>query len=405
VTERIPVVVIGAGHAGLSVSHELERAGLDHVVIERGRIGESWRSRWDSFCLVTPNWTVDLPGAAYEGGDPDGFMPRDEIVAYLERYARSSKAPTREGVSVTSVESAPERGMLLRTSADDIHADSVILASGAYQKPHRPPGAASIPPETHTIDSEAYTNPGALPPGKVLVVGSGQTGCQIAEELNQSGRDVILSCGRAPWAPRRIEGRDIVSWIVNTPFLDQTVADLPTPMARLIANVQATGQGGGHDLHYRTLRDSGVTLAGHFLGADDHSAAFAPDLRASVSFGDERYGDLRNLINKACLERGEVPPELPPPEPFSAEGLERIDLRECGAVIFTSGFRPDFTSWVHFPNAFDELGFPIQQDGVSSVVPGLYFIGTHFMRKRKSATFMGIGEDAAIVAEKVASPR
>jgi putative flavoprotein involved in K+ transport len=401
VPERMRIVIIGAGHAGLAVSHELETAGLEHVVLERARVGQSWRTRWDSFCLVTPNWTVQLPGGAYRGAHPDGFMPRDDIVGHLENYAAKFRAPVREGVNVTSVEPARGGGLLLRTSSGDIQADAVVLATGAYQKPHRPPGAASLPVGIHAIDSEAYRNPEALPSGRVLVVGSGQTGCQIAEELNGVGREVVLACGRAPWAPRRVEGRDIVSWVVKTPFLEQALDDLPTPLARLIANVQVTGRNGGHDLHYRTLMDAGVTLAGHFLGADDNSVVFAPDLAESVAFGDARYGDLSNLIRTSCLERGEHPPELPPPRPFSAESPERMDLRGCGAVIFTSGFRPDYTSWVHFPTGFDELGFPIQKDGASSVVAGLYFIGTHFLRKRKSATFLGISEDAALVAQEI----
>jgi putative flavoprotein involved in K+ transport len=247
------VVIVGAGHAGLAISYELARAGVEHLVLERGRVGESWRTRWDSFCLVTPNWTVQIPGATYEGADPDGFMPRNEIVDHLERYAVSFRAPIQEGVGVSSVEPAGGNGLLLRTSEGDLSAGTVVLATGAYQKPHRPLGAASLPAEIHVIDSEAYTNPGALPPGKVLVVGSGQTGCQISDELNRSGREVVLACGRAPWGPRRIDGRDLVAWIVDTPFLEHEIADLPTPLARLGANVQATGRDGGHDLHFRAV--------------------------------------------------------------------------------------------------------------------------------------------------------
>jgi putative flavoprotein involved in K+ transport len=183
--------------------------------------------------------------------------------------------------------------------------------------------------------------------------------------------------------------------------MDQTLSDLPSPVGRLVANFQATGHDGGHDLHYRTLAASGVTLAGRFLGADDHSALFAPDLAESISFGDARYGDLCNLIRKARLKRGEPVPEFPSPAPFHAEPPERISLRDCGAVIFTSGFRPDYRSWIEFPDAFDEWGFPITQDGRSSVVPGLYFVGTHFLRKRKSSLFLGVGEDARVIVKNI----
>ena len=397
------VVIVGAGHAGLALSRELTRAGVEHVILERAQIGQSWRTRWDSFCLVTPNWTVQLPGRPYDGDDADGFMPRDEIVTYLEDYAERIQAPVRLGIDVSSVESASDGRFLLRTSDGDIETESVVLASGAYQRPHRPRGAGSLPEHIYAIDSEAYTSPGDLPPGKVLVVGSGQTGCQVAEELNESGRDVTLACGRAPWAPRRIEGRDIVSWINQTPFFEQKPSDLPSPAARLGANVQASGRDGGHDLHYRTLAKKGVSLAGRFVEVEEDTVVFADDLAASVAFGDARYADIGNLIRKSCLEQGETPPEIPPAEPFDYEGRDRMDLDGCGAVIFTSGFRPDFTSWVHFTNAFDEFGFPIQTDGASTVVPGLYFMGMHFLRQRKSATFLGAGVDAPVVAAEIAA--
>jgi putative flavoprotein involved in K+ transport len=291
--------------------------------------------------------------------------------------------------------------LVLETSDGEIHADAVVLATGAYQKPYRPPGAVTLPAGILAMDSEQYANPDNLPPGSVLIVGSGQTGCQIAEELNEADREVVVACGKAPWGPRKLEGRDIVSWIVDTPFLEQTPDALPTPLAKLGANFQVTGRGGGHDLNYRTLQSSGVTLTGRFLDASDHHVRFAPDLHESVAFGDARYGDISTLIRKSCEERGERAPELPPPEPFTAEPPAEMDLRHCGAVIFTAGFRPDYASWVQFPGAFDEMGFPIQKDGASSVVLGLYFVGTHFLRKRKSATLLGFGEDAAVVAEQI----
>jgi putative flavoprotein involved in K+ transport len=179
--ERIEVVVVGAGQAGLAVSHELKEAGVEHVVLERSRVAETWRGRWDSFCLVTPNWSVLLPGGAYAGEDPDGYMRRDEIVAHLERYAAGFRAPVRQGVEVTAIDRASGGGFLLSTPGGDISAASVVLCTGAYQKAHRPAAAAGLPAGQYAIDAEAYTNPRALPPGPVLVVGSGQTGCQLAE--------------------------------------------------------------------------------------------------------------------------------------------------------------------------------------------------------------------------------
>ena len=399
------VAVIGAGQAGLSLSHELTHAGVEHVVLERHQVGASWRRRWDSFCLVTPNWTVQLPGGRYAGDDPDGFMPRDEIVSHLEHYAGSFRAPVREGVDVLALVPGDEGVFLLRTTSGDVRARHVVVASGAYQRPHRPPGVDLFPGSIQMIDAEEYTNPGALPPGGVLVVGSGQTGCQQAEELVEAGRDVYLACGRAPWMPRRIDGRDVVSWLVETPFPEARLADLPSPAARLVANLQTTGRDRGHDLHYRTLQAMGVTLLGRIAGVEDGTARFAPDLAGSVAFGDARHADACELIRKSCAERGSAAPEMPPPPPFVADPPDRLRLREVGTVIFTSGFRPDFTRWVAFPAAFDEMGFPIQVDGSSTVVPGLHFMGVHFQRKRKSATFLGVAEDAGVLAEHIVAGR
>ena len=182
--DRVEVAVVGAGQAGLAVSHELTMAGIEHVVLERGRVGQTWRDRWDTFCLVTPNWSVQLPGGRYDGGDPDGYLPKDEIVAYLEGYAAGFAAPVHEGVEVVSLRSAPDSGFVLGTSAGDLGARSVVITTGAYQRPHRPVGADSLPASLPRIDVEQYRNPAALPPGKVLVVGSGQSGVQIAEELH-----------------------------------------------------------------------------------------------------------------------------------------------------------------------------------------------------------------------------
>ena len=232
-TNRIDVVIVGAGQAGLAVSRELTQAGVAHVVLEKGQVGQTWRGRWDSFCLVTPNWTFQLPGHPYDGGDPDGFMPRDEVVAYLERYAAGFEAPVREGVEVTSLRPGPDGGFLLETSAGQIAARTVVLGTGAYQRPHRPAGAATLPADLLQIDVEEYLNPAELPPGPVLMVGSGQSGCQIAEELHQAGREVCLACGRAPWMPRRLGDRDLVWWALETGFLDAPLSSLPSPAARL----------------------------------------------------------------------------------------------------------------------------------------------------------------------------
>jgi putative flavoprotein involved in K+ transport len=400
--EHVQVAVIGAGQAGLAVALELSGLGVEPVVLERGRIGQTWRDRWESFCLVTPNWFVQLPGSAYDGPEPDGFMPRDDIVAYLERYATGAGVPVREEVEVRSVEPSAG-GVRLGTSGGDLRAGAVVISTGAYQRPHLPPGASGLPASVLQLDAEGYRSERELPHGRVLIVGSGQTGCQIAEELHQAGRDVVVACGRAPWLPRRVGDRDFVWWLVESGFLEATVESLPAPAARLNANVLATGHGGGHDLHLRTLRRDGVTLTGHFLGVDGHDARFAADLRMSVAWGDDRYRELAKLFRETATERGLDDPGLEEPPPIGGEGPERLDLRDFGAVIFTAGFRPDYGSWLDWPDAFDELGFPVHEEGECVAGPGVYFVGVHFLRKRKSALLGGVGEDAAIVARRVAA--
>ncbi len=400
--DRAPVVVVGAGPAGLAMSHELRCVGIDHVVLERGRVGQSWRDRWDSFCLVTPNWYLQLPGGEYAGEDPDGFMSRDEVVSHFERYADGFGAPILDGVDVTALRASPDPGFVLETSEGRMRTDAVVLATGAFQRIHRPPDI-DLARKLHVLDADGYASPDSLPAGGVLVVGSGQTGCQIADELHRSGRDVVLACGKAGWAPRRVEGRDVVSWLVETPFLEQSVDDLPSPLGRLAANFQTTGRDRGRDLNYRTLHADGVCLTGRVLGSSGSTIRFASDLHESVAWGDARYADFCALLRQVASDRGARSPDLPEPRPLLADPPEELSMRRFAAVVFTSGYRPAYRDWVQFPDAFDDLGFPIQHDGASTVVPGLYFVGTHFLRKRKSSTLFGMGEDAAIVASRIAA--
>ena len=396
------MVVVGAGQAGLALSHELSARGVEHAVLERGRVGQAWRDRWDSFCLVTPNWTIQLPDGAYDGGDPDGFLPRDELVRFFERYAARVDAPVREGVEVTAVTPDPAVGFRVATSAGEVIARRVALASGTYRQSHRP-ARETLPPSLAVLDVSGYRRPGDLPDGGVLVVGSGQSGLQIAEDLQLAGRDVVLACGRAPWAPRRIGGRDVVWWASESGYLDQPVGALPDPSMRLLANLQNSGRDGGHDLNYRTLRGIGVTLVGRFLGASDGWLHFADDLAESVAFGDEAYGLFLGLIRGFAAARGISPPDAPDPSAFDAAAPRRMPAARFSAVIYAGGFRPAYRDLVPIPDAFDELGFPIHVDGESVAVSGLHFIGVHFLRKRKSSLLIGVGEDAGVVADRIAT--
>jgi len=396
------VVVIGAGQAGLAVSHALTVRRVEHVVLERDRIASSWRDRWDSFTLVTPNWTLALPDRPYGGDEPQGHVSRDEIVAFLKDYAAATEAPVEEGVAVDSLDADAAGGYRLRTSEGEIRAAEVVVATGAYQRPHRPALSGKPPPGLLTIDAEDYRNPGQLSAGPVLVVGSGQTGCQLADDLFRDGREVVLACGRAPWAPRRLDGLDIVDWLARTTYFETPLSALPSPAARLVANVQVTGRDGGHDLNYRTLQAAGVRLAGRLVGFTGGRALLADDLAASVAFGDARYSDVVKVMREQLPGRGFPIPQIPPVPPFDpGDPPIELDLAGFAAVIFTSGFRPDYTRWVKLP-AFDEMGFPVAPDGIATDLPGLYFCGVHFLRTRKSSLVFGVGEDAAIVAEAIA---
>ncbi len=389
--ESVDVAVVGAGQAGLATSWFLTQAGADHVVLDRGRVAETWRSRrWDSFCLVTPNWGVKLPGASYMGPEPDGFMSRAALVGFFESWAASFRPPLHENTTVSRVEADSDGRFLLSLGDRQIRARKVVVASGFYEKAK--------------VMAEDYRSPDKLPPGNVLIVGSGQTGCQLAEELHAAGRKVLVACGRCPWAPRRIGGRDFIWWFRESGYADRTPDQLPSPAARLVGNPQATGHGGGHDLHFRTLHATGVELLGRFLGAEGSTVHFADDLAASVDFGDARWAEIRGYIDACCARTGMPRPiyDLPPPMRIKTRTELDIAREGIGTVIWTSGYRPEY-GWVEFP-VFDDMGFPIQTDGATSV-PGLYFVGVHWMRKNKSAILSGVGEDAEIVARQILESR
>ncbi len=395
----VDVAIIGAGQAGLATSWYLGEAGVDHVVLDSGRVAETWRSRrWDSFRLITPNWAIGLPGIAYAGDDPDGYMSRAELIAFFESWAASFNPPVVANTHVAQLEAASNEGFVLTVGGEQVRARSVVVASGGYQKAHRPAGAESLPAGLHQVLSEDYRNPDALPPGNVLIVGSGQTGCQLADELHEAGRKVFLACGRCPWVPRRVGGRDIVWWFKESGFFDRTPDKLPSPAARLVGNPQTTGHEGG------TLHATGVELLGRFLGADGSTLHFADDLATSVDFGDARWADVRGWIDQLCARTDVPKPAYDIPPPMRIKTRTDIDLvREgIGTVIWTSGYRPEY-GWVKFP-IFDEMGFPIQVDG-RTAVPGLYFVGVHWMRKNKSAILYGVGEDAEIVARHIVENR
>lgn len=404
-TERVDVAIIGAGQAGIATSWYLSQDGVDHVVLEAGRVAETWRSRrWDSFCLVTPNWGVNLPGKTYQGPDPDGFMSLAELVALFEDWSDSFQPQLRLGTRVSSLKKDGE-DFVLELPEGGLRAQTVVVATGGYQRAHLPTGSAQLPRSLHQMLAEDYRNPSRLPPGGVLIVGSGQTGCQLAEELHGSGRAVFLACGRAPWIIRHLGGRDFLSWLRESGWLDRTPDQLPSPAARLGANPQATGHGGGHDVHYRTLHAMGIELLGRYAGSDGSKVYFADDLAASVDFGDARLKDMVGAVEAHCRKVGAAMPAFEMPEPFRVRTRSELDVEAEGieTVIWTSGYRPDY-GWIDLP-IFDEMGFPLQRDGCCVGVEGLYFMGVPWMRKLKSSILYGVGEDAELVARHIATNR
>jgi putative flavoprotein involved in K+ transport len=403
VSNRVDVAIVGAGQAGLATSWFLQQANVDHVILEAGRVAETWRSRrWDSFCLVTPNWSVALPGGTYGGPDPDGFMGRGELVDHFRHWADSFQAPVQERCSVTALDADGEC-LRLTTSDGTVEARTVVVASGGYQRAHLPAHADQMPAGVVQILAEDYRNPDTVPPGSVLIVGGGQTGCQMAEELHEAGRKVFLSCGRCLSAPRRMGGKDLVWWILESGFWDRTPDQLPSPAARFLGNPQATGHRGGYDLNYRTLHTLGVELVGRYVGADAGTIHFSADLSDIIDAGDAMSAYFKTWVDALCEKRGLASDWVIPP-PMRIEARTELDITRDGisTVIWTSGYRPAY-GWVHFP-VFDDMGFPIQVDGRSSV-PGLYFMGVHFQRKAQSAVLYGVGEDAELVAADIVKNR
>jgi putative flavoprotein involved in K+ transport len=374
-------------------------------VLEAAQPGGSWSERWDSFTLVGPNHTVRLPGATYAGDEPGGFMSGTAVTEHLRDYATRLPAELRTGTPVRRL--TPARGGY-RLDTDDgaVRARQVVVATGAFQRPLRLPALAGLDPSVAVVDVAGYRNPAALPEGAVLVVGSGQSACQIAEELVLAGRRVVMACGRAPWSPRRVGGRDLFEWLIAAGFYEQTPGDVP-PAARHRANVQATGSRGGHDLHYRTLHALGVELAGHLLAVDGLTARVATDLGETLATADEGHAVVASLVRRVCAVEGAPAPDIEPPSDTAAlvaAAPDSLDLTGFGAVVVACGFRSRYAEWVQVPGVVDEHGFPVHVDGESVVAPGLHFVGVHFLRRRRSSLLFGVGDDATACAERVARP-
>jgi putative flavoprotein involved in K+ transport len=405
-TEQIDTVVIGGGQAGLSISYYLTQQDREHVVLEKNRIGETWRSRrWDSFTLVTPNWQLQLPGFPYNGDNPDGYLPKEEIVRYLEDYAAIFDPPVRLGVEARSVESNSKGdGYRIETSAGVLEASNVVVATGTFQMPSIPNFSQKIMSRVVQIHSSRYQNADALPPGAVLVVGSGQSGCQIAEELNQSGRKVYLCTSEVGRAPRRYRGKDFIKWLDEIGMIDNTVDTLDSPEERFSPNPHVSGKNGGRTLNLQRFARNGVTLLGRLKNARRSKIELEKDLMDNLAMADQFASELKKGIDTYIEKAGIDAPEENHQElndGYDHEVITELDLESenITSIIWAVGYDFDF-SWIKFP-VFDEFGYPIQKRGVTEQ-PGLYFLGLHWMHTLKSGLFFGVGDDAAHIAGHIA---
>jgi len=395
--------VIGAGQAGLATSYHLTRLGVEHVVLERGRVAETWRTaRWDSFHLNTPNWCTQLPGLALSDAAPDAFAPLDEVVKTFEGYARDIGAPVRTA-DVRALR-PHGGGFALELVDDTLAVRSVVVATGAFQQPLANPAAEDVSQGVLQMHTSAYRNPNDLPDGGVLIVGSGQSGCEIGLELLETGREVHLAVGRCGWFPRRYRGRELMRWMVDVGAAEETPEVLPTPAARVAGNVVVSGSRGGRDCSALVLEQAGARLYGRFEAFQAGSAVFAGDLEDSLEFGRTFEANLSKRCDEWVDSTGtELEPARPEAErPARDHDPTELELDREGvkSVLWAGGFRPAF-SWIELP-ILDELGFPRAARGVSEV-PGLAFVGLPWLYKRKSPLLLGVGDDAAHVADAVAA--
>ncbi len=402
--ERIETVIVGGGQAGLATSYYLTQAGHEHVVLERAaQAGNAWRNgRWDSFTLVTPNWTFKMPGAEYDGPDRGAYMPRDEVVSYFERYIERFQVPIRYNTGVLSIQPLDGKGYRVQTSDRVIDADNVVIATGLEQSPRIPPFARNIWPGITQMHSSAYRNPRSLPSGAVLVVGSAQSGCQIAEELYLDGRQVYLATGSAGRAPRRYRGKDTFEWLILIHFLDITPDKLPMPREHFAAP-HISGTKGGHTLNLHRFARDGVKLLGHLRGADNNKLTFAPDLKENLAKSDGFEMQVRKMVDEYIQANGlDLPPDELPQlrDGYEQPIIEELDLAEAGisTIIWATGYTFDF-SLVKLP-VCDADGFPIQTRGVTNY-EGLYFVGMPWMPSLKTGILVGVGESARHIASNI----
>jgi putative flavoprotein involved in K+ transport len=407
-TTHFSVIVVGGGQAGLSVSYYLKQAGIDHLVLEKNTVTHTWRTqRWDAFCLVTPNWQCALPGYAYAGDDPHGFMKKDEIIEYLDGFIRTVDAPVIEHTEVQRVVRNSEGGFSVSTCRGQFTSDQIVVASGGYHTPIVPRMAERLPRSIMQIQSSEYRNPQALPEGAVLVVGSGQSGAQIAEDLHLAGRKVILAVGEAPRCARFYRGRDVVDWLADMKYYDMPVDKHPLREGvRDNTNHYVTGRDNGRDIDLRKFAAEGMELYGRLQDLQDGVLHFAPNLTENLDDADKTFNGINAGIDAYIEKNGIDAPPGSRYEPVWSPAVERttLDLQAggIGSIVWCIGFTPDF-SWLDAP-IFNGRGYPAHTRGLTPV-DGLYFVGLPWLHTWGSGRFSGVARDAAYVVDKIAACR
>ncbi len=413
--DHFDVVVIGGGQAGLGVGYYLREAGMKFVILERGRIGETWRSqRWDSFAVNTPNWANVLPGDQYVGNEPDGFFQLGEIIGYFEHYAGKFELPVKERVTVVGVDSDGEGFRVTYEDAaggvDKVDAANVVVASGMMQEPKIPAIRDRFPESVRQFHASDYRSPETVPPGAVVVIGAGQSGCQISMDLIHAGREVYLCTSRVGRVRRRYRQRDVVAWWEDMGFWDVSVDELADPAIQFAAQPQVSGVGRyGSTLSLQSMARDGVHLMGRLSDVEQGVLRTDGSLAENIAFADERSEEFTRMIedwissNNVVVAPIEKDPNDEPAGPEVAEsGITELDLGEAnvGSVIWCTGFTAGF-DWVH-AGVTDGKGRPIHRRGVSPV-PGIYFLGFPWLHSRKSGIIHGIDDDARFIAEDIAA--
>ncbi|MBD1842650.1 MSMEG_0569 family flavin-dependent oxidoreductase [Cyanobacteria bacterium FACHB-63] len=401
------VAIVGGGQAGLSISYFLKERGVDHIVFEKYQIGHSWRAkRWDSFCLVTPNWQCQLPGYPYPGSDPHGFMAKDKIVQYIESYAASFDPPVQEKAEVTRLcQSVDQDSFELTTTIGNYTADQVVIASGCYHTPKIPRLAERLPESIVQIHASEYKNPQSLPDTAILVVGTGQSGCQIAEDLHRAGKTVHLCVGGAPRSPRRYRGKDVVEWLDQMGYYDLSIDDHPQKeKARRNTNHYVTGRDGGREIDLRQFALEGMRLHGRLKQINDSTLEFQDDLKHNLDQADAVAENIKKSID-AFIEKHQIEAPLDPlyaPVWQPEADILTLDYEQAGigAVVWCTGYEMDFR-WVEVP-VFDGKGYPGHDRGITPV-KGLYFLGLPWLYTWGSARFSGIARDAHYLADYITS--